>query len=100
MKYELKKYGQIAQWVDLQKLWKLRFPALLYQTVVRPPEGLTGKLWDLMPPPPPGAFRGVPENSGEFRGAPGTPRRQEKLTTAKTASRWRHALSHLRGRIG
>ena len=36
----------------LQKLWKLRFPALLYQTVVRPPEGLTGKLWDLMPPPP------------------------------------------------
>ena len=38
--------------MDLQKLWKLRFPALLYQTVVRPPEGLTGKLWDLMPPLP------------------------------------------------
>ena len=40
----------------LQKLWKLRFPALLYQTVVRPPEGLTGKLWDLMPPPPPEGY--------------------------------------------
>ena len=42
--------------MDLQKLWKLRFPALLYQTVVRPPEGLTGKLWDLMPPPPPEGY--------------------------------------------
>ena len=41
----------------LQKLWKLRFPALLYQTVVRSPEGLTGKYWDLMPPPPPEGYR-------------------------------------------
>ena len=36
----------------LQKLWKLRFPALLYQTVVRPPEGLTGKLGTSCPPLP------------------------------------------------
>ena len=36
----------------LQKLWKLRFPALLYQTVVRSPEGLTGNIGTSCPPLP------------------------------------------------